>query len=255
MAGVERGSLYLYGIVELRGGDLGLEGLGIPKDCPDNLKLITHKDIVAIARDAARDELCVPTKAEVQSHERVLEGFMEEHTVLPVSFGTLAKDEHALRGLLSTNYPLLCDTLTRLRGRVEVGLKAFWNREKVLGEVEREVGSLEGLRTKAAGSSGAVYAVAVRVGQRVESVLKRWRTTYVEAICEELREACVDMRVNENLGAQMLLNAAFLVDKPRRTEFEDRVTDIDSRYGDFMRFRYVGPLPPYNFADIHLKSA
>jgi hypothetical protein len=48
----------------------------------------------------------------------------------------------------------------------------------------------------------------------------------------------------------MLLNGAFLVCKERVTEFDKAVQKLDERYGERMKLKYVGPLPPFNFIEI-----
>jgi hypothetical protein len=51
----------------------------------------------------------------------------------------------------------------------------------------------------------------------------------------------------------MFLNAAFLVDKGREKEFDNRVDELERSYGDRVKFKYVGPVPPFNFVNIVVK--
>jgi hypothetical protein len=47
----------------------------------------------------------------------------------------------------------------------------------------------------------------------------------------------------------MVLNAAFLVDRRVAGEFDSRVKELASS-NDAMKFKYVGPVPPFNFVNI-----
>jgi hypothetical protein len=57
-------------------------------------------------------------------------------------------------------------------------------------------------------------------------------------------------RVNAPLGKQMIVNAAFLVEKAREGEFDGAVQQLDREMGERMVLRYVGAVPPYNFVNI-----
>ena len=49
---------------------------------------------------------------------------------------------------------------------------------------------------------------------------------------------------------RMVLNAAFLVEKSREAEFDHAVSRLDEELGPRALFKYVGPVPPYNFVNI-----
>jgi len=48
----------------------------------------------------------------------------------------------------------------------------------------------------------------------------------------------------------MIVNAAFLVERHKEAEFDQRVQELDATYGDKMKFKYVGTLPPFNFINL-----
>jgi hypothetical protein len=51
-------------------------------------------------------------------------------------------------------------------------------------------------------------------------------------------------------GDDMLMNAAFLVDRTREKEFDGEVKELAARYNGTIEFKYVGPAPPYSFVNI-----
>ena len=48
----------------------------------------------------------------------------------------------------------------------------------------------------------------------------------------------------------MVLNAAFLVEKANEAACDQAVQALDAEMGKRMMFKYVGPVPPYNFVNI-----
>jgi len=63
------------------------------------------------------------TSQSVWRHERVLERLMQDHTVLPLRFGTICPDAEALREFLVQSTDELLSDLGRVRGKVEIALR------------------------------------------------------------------------------------------------------------------------------------
>ncbi|HZB46149.1 MAG TPA: GvpL/GvpF family gas vesicle protein, partial [Pyrinomonadaceae bacterium] len=58
---------------------------------------------------------------------------------------------------------------------------------------------------------------------------------------------------NKPIGDKMIMNAAFLIERDREAEFDNKVKDIAAKYEGKLAFKYTGPWPPYNFVHIRLK--
>src|SRR5689334_10184468 len=58
------------------------------------------------------------------AYERMLEELMEEHTLLPMRFGSVLAGEGELEELLATRRDEFRVALARVRGRVELGVRA-----------------------------------------------------------------------------------------------------------------------------------
>ena len=94
----------------------------------------------------------------------------------------------------------------------------------------------------------------LKVGKLVESIVKEWEKKYVQKIYSSLKEIAVDSRLNQPIGIKMLLNSSFLVDKNKEKDFDKRVNELAQNYENQLKFKYVGPVPPYNFVNIKLKG-
>lgn len=235
--------LYLYGIMEVAQPE-GWQP-------PDGVELIRHGSLAALVRPWPEGAAVIDPAAAL-SHERVLEEAMEGGTVLPCRFGTVAADHAEVAGLLRDAADLFRETVERVRGKEEAGVKAFWRPEAVRLEVEREMGSLS--RFAEASDPRAARQAAIAVGQCVERVVLEWKRRLVPPILARLRSECADVKENSVFGPRMLLNAACLVDRGREEALRQAVLALDALYGGHLEFKYVSGLPPYNFVDLRIEA-
>jgi hypothetical protein len=185
----------------------------------------------------------------VLKHEWVIEQLMQYYTVLPVRFGTVAANEDDVRvKLLRRHFGSLHGMLKRLDNKVELGLKVWWDRERVFAALLDDEPELRLFRdTLATRPLAESLYERVQLGQMVEQALTTRRSNDVQRILDVLRPLAQQVRENPIGDDMMVINAAFLVDKRRESVFDARVHTLDEEYGGLMCFRYVGPLPPFNF--------
>lgn len=243
------GGVYVYGVVDdSRAASYGPVGVGQPGA---EVRTLPFRSIGILISDAPSGPIRATGEDPVR-HLRVLERAMQDHVVIPAAFGTFAVSERELVDLMSAHYGKITEAIRRLRGKAEVGVKAFWSREAVARHIEQEVGSLERLRVRVASDPQHGRQLAVEVGRRVERILDRWRETHIASIVHELRRVAAEVKVNEPIGLQMLLNAACLVEKERVPGLETAIQELGDRYSEVLTFRYTSPLPPFNFVDLRL---
>jgi hypothetical protein len=68
-------------------------------------------------------------------------------------------------------------------------------------------------------------------------------------VVDRLAPLAVASRTEGASTADMAVNAAFLVEVANVDAFSEVVTELMEQAGNRMRIRYVGPMPPYSFAD------
>ena len=78
--------------------------------------------------------------------------------------------------------------------------------------------------------------------------------SYKKQILDILSPVADDVKITDNYGNLMILNAAFLIKEVNEPVFDAAVNDLDQKYGDMMTFKYVGTLPPYNFVNLSIKT-
>ena len=220
----------------------------------DVVRTLEYGDLAAVVSDSPTMRYEI-SRENLTAHQRVVEEAMTRSDVLPVSFGTVADGDDAVRDkLLKRKFDELHRTLQYVRGRVELGLTALWNRERLFSEIVAEDDEIRALRDSAAGQHpDATYYQRIELGQRTEAAVNLKCDREADAILEALRPLAVETKLNPNVTDMMILNAAFLVDKAREQAFDAEVQALHEAQAERLVFRYVGPLPPYNFVNLSVR--
>jgi hypothetical protein len=247
-AGETRGK-YVYCVIEserpLRFGPLGLGAE------PSEVTTVNFRDLAAVVSDTPR-EVIDATRENILAHERVNEAVMRNHTVIPMSFGTVFKTREDIVELLRAAYEAFTDVLQKMRDKLEFGLKVLWDRDQIVREIEKDDENVRRLKDEISSQSGSTYFARMQYGRMVDTALELMAERYVGAIFETLRPVSTASRANKPIGEKMIMNAAFLVTRDQENAFDARVKEIGARF-DTLTLKYTGPWPPYNFVNIRLK--
>ncbi len=240
---------YVYCIIEAP-LPLKFGPIGIGAD-PSDVHTVHFRNLAAVVSDAPL-EVLDSTRAHVLAHERVNETVMREHTVIPMSFGTIFKTREDIVELLRSAAEAFGDVLDKMQNKLEFGLKILRDRQQAIREVEVDDEDISRLKQEISGQKGATYFARMQYGRLVDAALESRSERYVAQILDELRDVSVASRINKPIGDTMIMNAAFLISRDRESAFDARVKSIASRF-DTLTFKYTGPWPPYNFVNIRLK--
>jgi hypothetical protein len=195
-----------------------------------------------------------PTRENLLAHERVGESAVREHTVLPMSFGTIFQTEADVVEFLRSTGTAFRGVLDCIRGKVELGLKVVWDRERAVEKLQREEDAIRGLVEEiTADGRRATYFARLRLARLIESALDARAAQILSSVSDALAPLSVSSRPNKVVGDNMILSTAYLVERRREEEFDDAVRDLGRRHGPDLVFRRTGPWPPYNFVNIKLE--
>jgi hypothetical protein len=212
---------------------------------------INYKDMAAVVSDVP----IVPldsTRENVLAHERVNETVMRDHTVIPMSFGTIFKTREDIVELLRSAYDAFADVLNKMQDKLEFGLKVLWDRDEIVRAIEQEDEDIHRLKSEISSQRGSTYFARMQYGRLIDAALQQRSERYVAEFLQRLRDVSVASRVNRAIGDKMIMNAAFLVQRDQEQTFDRRIKEIASHF-DKLTFKYTGPWPPYNFVNIRLK--
>jgi hypothetical protein len=240
---------YVYCIIR-SDHPLNFGPIGIGEE-PAPVYTVRCDDLSAVVSDSPLGVLD-PTRDNVLAHQRVNETVMREHTVLPMSFGTVFKTRDDVTAFLKSAYRAFSDVLDKMENKLEFGLKVLWDRDAVIREIEEDDEDIHRLKTEIAAQKGSTYFARMQYGRLIDAALQGRSERYVAEIFDRLRDVSVAARSNKPIGDRMILNAAFLVSRAAEESFDARVKELGGKHG-MLTFRYTGPWPPYNFVNIRLK--
>lgn len=212
---------------------------------------VNYKDLAAVVSDVPIGPLD-STRENVLAHEHVNETVMRDHTVIPMSFGTIFKTRDDALELLRSAHDAFDDVLLKMQNKLEFGLKVLWDRDAVIAQIEEEDEDIRRLRNEIASQKGSTYFARMQYGRLLENALQGRSERYVSGILEELRSAAVAARINKPIGDKMILNGAFLVSRDSEGAFDQSIKQVAAQH-EKLTFKYTGPWPPYNFVNIRLK--
>jgi|GEM_PF-1199736 len=204
----KREAKYFYCVVpfskEKSFGNLGLNNREV--------YTIPYRGVAAVVSDSSMKDYEL-TEDHTRKHEAVLRQVMEEHTAVPVEFGTVLKDERILKRLLTKAYNPTSECLNLVDNMVELGVKTILNKD-------------------------IVYVDPKKRKECVSDILISLNTGAKQAVMREL------------FSDRLVLNASFLVNKEEIDAFSDKVTKLQEKY-PMLKLLYSGPWAPYNF--VHIK--
>src|SRR6266700_1392058 len=137
---------------------------------PSEVHTINYKDIAAVVSDTPL-EVYDPTRENVLAHEKVNEAVMRQHTVIPMSFGTVFKTRDDIVELLRGAYDAFRDVLNKMEDKLEFGLKILWDRDVMIREIEKQDEDVRRLKGEIATQKGSTYFARVQYGRLVDAAL------------------------------------------------------------------------------------
>lgn len=240
---------YVYCIIK-SDRPLSFGPLGIGSE-PAEVHTVNYRDLAAVVSNTPM-VVQDPTRENVLGHQRVNETVMREHTVIPMSFGTVFKTGDDIVELLRSAYDAFIDVLNKMEDKFEFGLKVLWDRDTMIRDIEKDDEDIRRLKSEISSQKGSTYFARMQYGRLIDQALQSRSERYVAEIFDALRDVSVASRSNKPIGDRMIMNAAFLVARDREADFDARVKVIGMRH-EKLTFKYTGPWPPYNFVNIRLK--
>lgn len=238
---------YVYCIIRTtENKSFGKIGIGTPSP---NVYTIVFKNLGVVVSDTSfiRYE---PNEENALAHERVVEKVMEDHTVLPVRFGTIFKDEKNMRTMLLHAYSQFLSELRRLDGKVEIGLKVFWKPHEAIREAEKNPSIQRLMEATRSQSKGLAYLMQKKLDESVKAELNRQADAYSNQIYRTVRKRTMQAKLLKPIG-HMILNATFLVSKETTQALRDEVNklkkELEPKGAEFL---ISGPWPAYNFVTL-----
>jgi len=236
---------YLYGIIGAEKREsFGNIGVG-----NSEVYTIQHEDIGAVISD-----IPLNYKVEIEeamTHEKTLRKIMETHTIIPMGFGVIAKNETEIKNILKQARMKFKNMQEKICSKLQINVKISWNKTilaDILGE-NKEIRTLSAKAKKTADQS-----LKIELGKKVKSALDERKNTYLKNIHSVLGDLSNGFKENKITDQGTIINASFLVDKEQEQKFYDKTDELEKEYDKKLTILAIGPLPPYNFTEIEIKK-
>lgn len=213
---------------------------------------IHYQDAAMVAAEVPM-KIYHPNKENLLMHQQLLSKVMEKKdTVIPISFGNIFHSEEDVEVLLKNLYPQLEALFPAIKGKMELGLKVIGKTDWLKSEVHASE-KIEQLSEQLRGKSAdAGYYERIQLGGATQEIFSSIMQEIEKDVYLPLEGSAEASKVNEPIGEKMLLNASFLVDRDKETEFDQLVNEAHEKWKDKADFKYSGPWPAYNFVNIRL---
>lgn len=242
---------YIYCIIDWEEkrpiGNFGNIGIG-----ENTVYTIYYKDIAAVVSTIPFKQM-ESNLNDIVAHQRVVEAAREANTVLPVRFGVILKNEAGIKKLLASSYKDYHAKLTSLRGKDEIGIKVLLNKsslKKIREQAEQSSEEIRKIKQEISSAKpGTSYFLKLRLEDAVKNETLMKIDKMVGEINDSLAEVAVDRRLLKNDVAEIVLNAAYLVERNKIQIFDAKVKELRERFEKegMMTLHRSGPWAPYSF--------
>jgi len=255
--------LYIYCITHAS----ELENLGLTGIDGTKVKTIAFKDINAVVNEIPiynfnrfdREEL----NSYITAHQKVNEEVMSAKggsasggkycDVVPMAFGMMAPDTPSVLHILERAYFQFKTALQRIAGKAEFVLQVWWNQKKLLQELVRTAPEIQKLKEELS-TKGKILGLPLKLklGKLIQQKAEAQRQVYLKDIQAFLKSCCQDFTENKLIEDGLIANFSFLIEKTRELELDKKIQELGKKYEGKLRFKYIGPMPPYSFVNINL---
>jgi hypothetical protein len=241
--------VYVYGVAANAPEEpISVRGVGGAR-----VQVIGDGGLVALTSSLAEPTL---TAADVRAHWRVLEDAFAQGTVLPIRFATVLQSEADVRErLLDGNRERLSQLLRDMDGLVQLNVKGRYDEEELLRHIVMSSPAVAELRERlgAAPDAAASRSEQLRLGQLVDAEIAACRENDTEVALAELEPLAVAAQSDE-VSHPNAFKLAFLMERDGEKRLSEGVARLRERLGERVAIRYVGPLPPFSFAEAELAA-
>ena len=197
-------------------------------------------------------------------HETVIEEAMrngwEILSLIPMKFGTIFKEEKALQEALSKHHEQFKETLEKLEGKQEWGIKAYLTDQNKFEQAVKENNAA--IQKKAREIAGMPEGMAFFMEEELKEVISREVNKELNRVAEGLyerisRQAESSVQ-NHILGREltgkrepMVFNAACLVAGGKIEDFKEAARRLNQEIQEKgLALEFSGPWPAYHFATL-----
>jgi hypothetical protein len=257
-------ALYVYGVANGAAAAIDWPSEGMDNRYP--VRTIEYEGLHAVVSDVDADEYCGKAgeanmkdvewlKERARRHAVLLESMKVGETFVPLRFCTILESEQHVHDMLKREYDHYRSVIDRVNGAEEWSLRIHRNLERLEERVrdsDRRVEDSLGVI-----SQGVVSFVKEEMqridkmgGEAIELITDHCVRRSHAALVECSRDGLKKPVIADETGGDIILSAAYLVDKHAGARIQDEVDRLAGEYEELgFRFELSGPWPPYHFVN------
>jgi hypothetical protein len=240
--------LYLYGIIDssdqITESIYGLEGTGVYN--------IPFCDIGAVVSEINQPIQDV-TEGTVLEHEAIVEKLMADFTVLPVRFQTVIDGRYNLLSMMQSHYRDFKDNLERLCNKFEFGIKVIWSADKIKENIIKTLNKEQQKKLELGSSPSKKFMKDKFDKYKIDKEFEAKADKLIKVMDIFFSKFAAEKRIDKLKTENLLLDAVYLVEKDKESNFREAFRHIKSARSDF-KYLFSGPWPAYNFVVLSKKS-
>jgi len=240
--------LYIYGIIDssnqITESTYGLEG--------SNIYNIPFCNIGAVVSQISQPIQDV-TEGAVLKHEAVVEKLMADFTVLPVRFQTLIEGRDNLLSMMRSYYRDFKNNLERLRDKFEFGIKVIWPADKIKENIIKTLNKEQQKKLELGSSPSNKFMKDKFDKYKIDKEFEAKADKFIKVMDIFFSKFAAEKRIEKLKTENLLLDAVYLVEKDKESNFREAVEHIKTARYDF-KYLFSGPWPAYNFVILSKKS-
>jgi len=187
---------------------------------------------------------CAPDLKRAVAFERVVQALFQGRTLIPMRYGCVLEDAAQVRGFLAAERTRHLETLQRLHGCVEMGVRVLLDGPGGEAQAGGASPAPEGPQGRA-GGPGRRFLEARRAVLEARGASQRDRERASGRCLGALEGLCREARQEGGAPDARMLSLVFLVPRAGVALFRERFRALAAEAGP--RMLLSGPWPPYSF--------
>ena len=196
----------------------------------------------------------------VREHIRVISMVMETGTVIPFKFGTIYNSNEGLKKFITAYSGSLTENFDNITGKEEWAVKIYCNRKALSNQIDELSEGAAALEKQIMASSpGKAFLLQRKKTDLIENEMDRICKENGQAYYDEFKNLSESTSFSNLLPKEftgrddtMILNAAFLVNKTKVTDFKSTADSLRKKDENFcFIIEVTGPWPPFSFISIN----
>lgn len=209
---------------------------------------IVYKNISIVVSDYPQVSSIKLLRKNLNPYHLVVRQCSKKFTTIPARFGQIACDEGEIGIAIRRNYNLLCQQLARLDGRVEMGLKVWWEVNDPITFFLEQEPELKMRRDQLFTKNKKISRNAqIEFGGLFHDKMNQARAMITKRILAELPSG--EAKIGDIRETKMIGSLVMLVEKSMVAQLSETVELISQSMGEAYAFKLDGPWAPFSFVD------